>query len=49
MTERRRTVKDVTTRLPIQAPDRRSAQRIHVQIMVCVSAAGSFLHVGGGK
>ena len=49
MTGRRRTAKDVTTRLPVQAFDWRSAQRTPIQIMVSVSAAGSFLHVDRGK
>jgi hypothetical protein len=49
MTGRRRTVTDMTTCLPVETPDRRSAQRIPVQIMVCVSAAGSFLHVDAGE
>jgi hypothetical protein len=49
MTGRRRTVTDMTARLSVQAPDRRSAQQIPVQIRVCVYAAGRFLHVRSGK
>lgn len=48
MTGRRRTVKHVTPHSPAQAPDRRAAQRIPVQVMVRFSATDSFLHVGDG-
>ena len=48
MTGRRRTDKRVTTQPPIQATDRRVAQRIPVQIMVRFSATDSFQHVGDG-
>jgi hypothetical protein len=47
MTGQRRTDKRVTTR-PVQATDRRSAQRVPVQIMVRFSATDSFQHVGDG-
>lgn len=47
MTGRRRTSKRVTTH-PVQATDRRSAQRVPVQIMVRFSATDSFQHVGDG-
>jgi len=49
MTGRQQTLKYVTTRLPVQAPNHRSAQRIPVQIMVCFSATDSFPHAGSGK
>jgi c-di-GMP-binding flagellar brake protein YcgR len=48
MTGRRRTGKRVTTHSPVQASDRRSAQRVPVQIMVRFSATDSFQHVGDG-
>ena len=48
MTGRRRTDKRVTTHPPVQATDRRAAQRIPVQIMVRFSATDSFQHVGDG-
>ena len=47
MTGQRRTDKRVTTR-PVQATDRRSAQRVPVQIMASFSATDSFQHVGDG-
>ena len=47
MTGQRRTDKGVTAR-PVQATDRRSAQRVAVQIMVRFSATDSFQHVGEG-
>lgn len=47
MTGQRRTDKGVTAR-PVQATDRRSAQRVPVQIMVRFSATDSFQHVGDG-
>ena len=48
MTGQRRTGKRVTTHPPAQAPDRRAAQRVPVQIMVRFSATDSFQHVGNG-
>jgi hypothetical protein len=48
MTGRRRTGKRVTTHPPVQATDRRAAQRVPVQIMVGFSATDSFQHVGDG-
>ena len=48
MTGRRLTGKRVTTHPPVQAPDRRAAQRVPVQIMVRFSATDSFQHVGDG-
>ncbi len=48
MTGRRRTDKRVTTHPPVQAPDRRTAQRVPVQIMARFSATDSFQHVGDG-
>ena len=48
MTGRRRTSKRVTTHPPVQAPDRRAAQRVPVRIMVRFSATDSFQHVGDG-
>lgn len=48
MTGRRRTHKRVTTHPPLQAPDRRAAQRVPVQIMARFSATDSFQHVGDG-
>ena len=48
MTGRRRTDKRVTTHSPVQAADRRAAQRVSVQIMVRFSATDSFQHVGDG-
>ena len=48
MAARRKTHKRATTHLPIQATDRRAAQRIPVQIMVRFSATDSFQHVGQG-
>lgn len=48
MTARRRTDKRATTHPPIQATDRRAAQRVPVQIMVRFSATDSFQHVGHG-
>jgi hypothetical protein len=48
MTGRRRTGKRVTTHPPVQAPDRRAAQRVPIQIMVRFSATDSFQHVGDG-
>jgi hypothetical protein len=48
MTGQRRTGKRVTTHPPVQAPDRRAAQRVPVQIMVRFSATDSFQHVGDG-
>ena len=48
MTGRRRKGKRVTTHPPVQAPDRRAAQRVPIQIMVRFSATDSFQHVGDG-
>lgn len=48
MTGQRRTGKRVTTHPPAQAPDRRAAQRVPVQIAVRFSATESFQHVGNG-
>ena len=48
MTGRRRTGKLVTTHPPVQAPDRREAQRVPVQLMVRFSATDSFQHIGEG-
>jgi len=48
MSGRRRTDKPVTTYPPIQAADRRVAQRVSVQIMVRFSATDSFQHAGVG-
>ena len=48
MTGRRLTGKRVTTHPPVQAPDRRAAQRVPVQIMVRFSGTDSFQHVGDG-
>jgi PilZ domain len=48
MTRRRRTDKQVATHPPVQAIDRRAAQRVLVQIMVRFSATDSFQHVGDG-
>ena len=48
MTGQRRTGKRVTTHLPVQATDRRAAQRVPVQIMVRFSATDSFQHIGDG-
>ena len=48
MIGRRRTGKRVTTHPPVQAPDRRAAQRVPVQIMVRFSATDSFQHIGDG-
>ncbi len=48
MTRRRRTDKRMTTHPPVQATDRRAAQRVPVQIMVRFSATGNFQHVGNG-
>ena len=48
MTGRRRTGKRVTTHPPVQATDRRAAQRVPVRIMVRFSATDSFQHVGDG-
>ena len=48
MTGRRRTGKRVTTHPPVQATDRRAAQRVPVRIMVRFSATNSFQHVGDG-
>jgi len=48
MTGRRRTDKRVTTHPSVQAPDRRTAQRVLVQIMARFSATDSFQHVGDG-
>ena len=48
MTGRRRTGKRVTAHPPVQAPDRRAAQRVPIQIMVRFSATDSFQHVGDG-
>jgi len=48
MATRRKTHKRATTHLPIQATDRRAAQRVPVQIMVRFSATDSFQHVGDG-
>ena len=38
----------MTTQPPVQAPDRRAAQRVPVQIIVRFSATDSFQHVGDG-
>ena len=38
----------MTTHPPAQAPDRRAAQRVPVQIMVRFSATDSFQHIGDG-
>jgi hypothetical protein len=48
MAARRKTRKRAITHLPIQATDRRAAQRVPVQIMVRFSATDSFQHVGQG-
>jgi c-di-GMP-binding flagellar brake protein YcgR len=48
MTGRRRTDKRMTTHPPVQATDRRAAQRVPVQIMVRFSATDSFQHIGDG-
>ena len=48
MAARRKTRTRATTHLPIQATDRRAAQRVPVQIMVRFSATDSFQHVGQG-
>ena len=48
MAARRKTHKRATTHRPIQATDRRAAQRVPVQIMVRFSATDSFQHVGQG-
>ena len=48
MAGRQRTGKRVATHPPAQAPDRRAAQRVPVQIMVRFSATDSFQHVGDG-
>ena len=48
MTGRRRTGKRVTTQPPVQAADRREAQRVPVQLMVRFSATDSFQHIGDG-
>mgnify|MGYP001249919154 CR=1 FL=1 len=48
MAGRRRTDKRVTAHPPVQAADRRVAQRVSVQIMVRFSATDSFQHVGDG-
>jgi hypothetical protein len=48
MTGRQRTGKRVTTQAPIQATDRREAQRVPVQLMVRFSATDSFQHIGDG-
>jgi c-di-GMP-binding flagellar brake protein YcgR len=48
MAHRQRTGKRVKTHPPVQATDRRAAQRVPVQIMVRFSATESFQHVGHG-
>src|SRR6185295_1690583 len=48
MRDRQRTGKRVKTHPPVQATDRRAAQRVPVQIMVRFSATDSFQHVGHG-
>ena len=48
MTGRQRTGKRVTSQPPIQATDRREAQRVPVQLMVRFSATDSFQHIGDG-
>jgi c-di-GMP-binding flagellar brake protein YcgR len=48
MAERQRIGKHVKTHPPVQATDRRAAQRVPVQIMVRFSATDSFQHVGHG-
>jgi hypothetical protein len=48
MTGRRRTDKRVTTHPPVQATDRRAAQRVPVQILVRFAATDNFQHVGDG-
>ena len=48
MTRRRGTGKRVTAYSPVQTSDRRSAQRVPVQIIVRFSATDSFQHVGDG-
>jgi c-di-GMP-binding flagellar brake protein YcgR len=48
MVHRQRTGKRVKTHPPVQATDRRAAQRVPVQIMVRFSATDSFQHVGHG-
>jgi hypothetical protein len=48
MAGRRRTDTRVTIHPPVQATDRRAAQRVPVQIMVRFSATDSFQHVGDG-
>jgi hypothetical protein len=48
MAERQRIGRQVKTHPPVQATDRRAAQRVPVQIMVRFSATDSFQHVGHG-
>jgi c-di-GMP-binding flagellar brake protein YcgR len=48
MAARRKVHKRATTHRPIQATDRRTAQRVSVQIMVRFSATDRFQHVGQG-
>jgi PilZ domain len=48
MRDRQRTGKRVKTHPPVQATDRRAAQRVPVQIVVRFSATDSFQHVGHG-
>jgi c-di-GMP-binding flagellar brake protein YcgR len=48
MAERQRIGTRVKTHPPIQATDRRAAQRVPVQIVVRFSATDSFQHVGHG-
>jgi PilZ domain len=48
MAERQRISTRVKTHPPVQATDRRAAQRVPVQIVVRFSATDSFQHVGHG-
>ncbi len=48
MTGRRRPGKRVTTHPPVQASERRAAQRVPVRLMVRFSATNHFQHVGHG-
>ena len=48
MTTQRRTNKRMMTHPPVQATDRRAAQRVPAQIMVRFSTRDGFQHVGDG-
>ena len=48
MTELRRANTRLTTQPPVQATDRREAQRTPVQIMLRIATINSFQHVGDG-